>query len=64
MKSPGRKRAIPRSREGGLLGYNLGPYAQDGVTGFLWQRRFMLYQRGVLVHRDFSKGGRDRPDRY
>ncbi len=63
-KSPGRKRPLPRSREGGLFGYNLGPFAQDGRSGFLWQRRYMTYQRGVLVHRSYTEGTRDRPDSY
>jgi hypothetical protein len=64
MRSPGRKRPIPRSREGGYRGYNFGPQQQDGVSGFIWPVRLMIRQRGVLVHRSYSQGSRDRPDTY
>ena len=49
---------------GGNKGYNYGPMALDGRSGFIFQRRFMTYQKGVLVSRLRSDGTWDLPDTY
>jgi hypothetical protein len=64
MRSPGRKRPVPRSREGGYRGYNLGPQVPE-ASGFVYPSRFLVRQRGVLVPRWYGPNStRDRPDRY
>jgi hypothetical protein len=64
MRSPARRRPIPRlDRDGGYAIF-CGPTVRDGVTGKQFPAIHAMRQRGVIVDARWGRGGRDKPDGY
>ncbi len=63
MRSPARKRPVPRNRVyGEYLGQ--GPQAEDAISGWWYPKKDMIRQDGFLVYREYREGSRDKPEDY